>query len=227
MDETYFTFSPTADNTEYYVVDHGPTEQLGSYARGGDFVYYGTDIIATPGDLPVRVVDEDYLLVGQACFSSGRYRVDVRDPLAEDREIRRQCRRQQNQFLYDGLQIGFAAQLFGLGSLDSNPAKTVYELGKLTITNTSDEVRDLPAAFLEGFALRVIGRRIAPPDDAWPSEGVMLAAGESYSWTLKTSTVADPLSWVWTLEMEHSAKRAHVFHDKIDHIGGGLLSVRD
>jgi len=224
LDDTFFTKTSKSETPDQFVINRGVAERLGRYAHVGDFLYDGAMLLAVPGDLPLRLVGKDTLLIGDACINYGRYVTDLRDPHgADEREVGEQCdvHRRPDSILYDGLQIAFIPQLVGLGPNTKNPLATTYDLGRITITNTSDAIYELPARFLADFELKVDGTPIAPPDDAWPPQGVQLAPSESYSWQLKAHSAADPTFWSWVLKMRHTDERLMIFGDEPFDVGMG------
>lgn len=213
MGGSYFTVVPIDAVTDKHAINQGAATRLGRYAQVDDKLFELEQILARPGDLPVRVVDEDIVLIGSACFDYGQYVTDVSDPLAEDRVITDACDTQWRPEVidYDGLRIGFSSRLVPAGFSDTDPVMDVLEVGVLTITNQTDAPINLSPEFLSGFELNISGTYINQPDDAWPDGGVQLAANATHRWIYKVNTNADPTYWAWTLKMVHNAKRSEIF----------------
>jgi len=223
LDDTFFTKTSKSETPDQFVIDRGVAERLGRYARVGDFIYDGAKLLAVSGDLPVRLVGEDTLLIGNACFHHGLYETDLRDSNADVDDVRELCELERGAapILYDGLQIGFFPEIVDRGPVAGGATATEYALGRISITNTSDDLHTLPAWFLSGFDFQIYGTPIAPPDDAWPLEGIRLEPGQSHSWVLAANSDDDPRTWSWTLKMRHTDERATIFGDEPFYINTG------
>lgn len=221
----YFTIVPEDEVEDRHIIDHGPASRLGAYAVVGNEIFYGSRVVARPGDLPVRVGFDDDLLVGNACLSYGWYRSDVPDPNAGNDDISRICgaHSQSDFVLYDGLRIHFSPRMVSLGMGNTRPDLPMFDIGSMIIENLSDEPYFLTPEFLAGFDLRISDTSVEPPDDAWPVAGVVLAPEAIHSWPLRVQAVGDPFVWGWQLRMIHTAERKAIFDDKPFHVGDGLF----
>ena len=219
----YFTVVPEDEVEDRHIIDHGPASRLGAYAVVENEIFYGSRVVARPGDLPVRVGFDDDLLVGNACLSYGWYRSDVPDPNAENYDISRICGAHSlsDFVLYDGLQIHFSPRMISLGMGDTRPDLPMFDIGSMVIENLSDEPYFLTPEFLAGFDLRISDTSIEPPNDAWPDAGVLLAPDGKHSWPLRVQVIGDPFMWGWQLHMIHNAKRKAIFGDEPFHVGDG------
>ncbi|UWQ98172.1 DKNYY domain-containing protein [Rhodobacteraceae bacterium S2214] len=219
----YFTVVPEDEVEDRHIIDHGPASRLGAYAVVENEIFYGSRVVARPGNLPVGVGFDDDLLVGNACLSYGWYRSDVPDPNAENYDISRICgaHSQSDFVLYDGLRIHFSPRMISLGMGDTRPDLPMFDIGSMVIENLSDEPYFLTPEFLAGFDLRISDTSIEPADDAWPDTGVLLAPDETHSWPLRVQVIGDPFMWEWQLHMIHNAKRKAIFGDEPFHVGDG------
>lgn len=222
LEDRYFTLPPTPRPDGPVVIDHGPAERFGALALAGRALFYGGTIIARRGDLLLRQISDSMILVGPSCLRDGIFITDIPDPDAEREEIIALCgdARDATHILYQGLRIGFHPHPTASGPLMADARVTLYELGEIFIENTSQEPRDLPAAFLEGVSLRAEGADVKPPADAWPAEGVHLAPGQRHAWRLFAHSADIPKN-PWTLEMRHSAARMATFNAEPFIIGRG------
>lgn len=219
----YFTVVPEDEVEDRHIIDHGPASRLGAYAVVENEIFYGSRVVARPGDLPVRVGFDDDLLVGNACLSYGWYRSDVPDPNAENYDISRICgaHSQSDFVLYDGLRIHFSPRMISLGMGDTRPDLPMFDIGSMVIENLSDEPYFLTPEFLAGFDLLISDTSSEPPDDAWPDAGVLLAPDGNHSWPLRVQVIGDPFMWGWQMHMIHNAKRKAIFGDEPFHVGDG------
>lgn len=223
LGDRYFTLNEPSEAMEYVVKDHGRAERFGSMALADGVLFSGSQVVARPGDMSLRMINDNTVLIGVACYNYGDYVTDVADPAAEVPEITEVCQtmRRPDDVLYDGLRIGFQPTLTLLGPSDTNPGFVSYSLGEVFFENETDQTRELPADFLQSIELRVDGTLILPPDGAWDEQGVRLEPGQRHSWTLQEDTNDDPQYWGWSLSMRHNAVRAQVFDDAQFYIGNG------
>lgn len=223
LGDNYFTLNEPFEAGGPVVTDQGPAERFGSMAMVDGVLFHSTQVVARPGDVTVRMIDDDRLLIGAACYNFGNYVTDVADPTAEAPKIREVCQsmRPPDDVLYDGWRIAFQPGLTRLGLSETNPGFVSYALGQVSIENESDQTQSLPAEFLQDIELRVNGTLILPPDDAWDEKGMRVEPGQIHSWTLQADTNDDPQNWGWTLMMRHNAARAQVFDDALFYIGRG------
>lgn len=221
--DNYFTLNEPFDASAPVVKDHGIAERFGSMALASGALFHGARVVAHPGDMPLRMINADTLLIGVACYNFGTYVTDVADPAAEARQIMEVCQtmRPPPDVLYDGLRLAFRPALTHLGPSDTNPGFQSYALGQVIIENEADQSRNLHPEFLQGIELRINGTSISPPEDAWNKQGIRVEPGQDHRWTLRADTNDDPQYWGWTLLMHHSTARAQVFGDAQVYIGRG------
>ncbi|MCK0121562.1 DKNYY domain-containing protein [Loktanella sp. F6476L] len=223
MGADYFTVVPAEAVTDAHVVNQGSGIRVGRYAHVGGALFNRNEILAHPGDLPVRFLGEDTVLIGSTCMDFGEFVTDVIDPTADEREVRDNCStmRRPETVLYDGLRIAFWPRLLPIGFTETDPVMEILDIGSLAITNVSDAPIDLSPEFLAGFYLRINRTEITRPDDAWPDGGLRLEAGASHTWTYNVHTNADPTYWAWTLKMVHNVERSKIFDSDPFYIATG------
>lgn len=223
LGDNYFTLDEPVEATAPVVKDHGLAERFGNIALADGALFDGARVVAHPGDMPLRMINDNTLLIGVACYNFGTYVTDVADPAAEARQIMEVCQtmRPPPDVLYDGLRLAFRPALTHLGPSDAHPGFQSYALGQVIIENEADQIRNLHPEFLQGIELRIDGTPISPPEDAWDEQGVRVEPGQSHRWTLQADTNDDPQYWGWTLLMRPSTARAEVFGDAQFYIGRG------
>lgn len=223
LDDHYLTLADDPSREAPLIIDHGPSEPIGRMALSGGMIYYGEMVVARPGDLPLRKISPSSILVGSSCLDFGNFISDVPDPAADVTEIIPLC---QTMFrpptvLYEGLSIEFSPNPISLGPHPDLPEMTVYRLGEIVIENVTNAPIDVPSEFLEGLVLRVMGKAITPPVDAWPADGLKLDPDARHRWPLEVRSDGLPLDWGWVLQLRHSAPRASIFGTEPVTIGYG------
>ena len=201
--------------------------EMGNYTLSEGVIYSRGEPVATPGDLPLRLLNPDTLLVGPMCLSYGRYLTDVR-PDIDPADVFTACdvHRPPGRLAYDGLRVGFEQGQMVLGI---NPnGLTEVRLGWVLIENTGAAPRMVPEEFIasvrfmvttEGRPFEVTVTRPAPLPEAY-----LLDPGETLTWPVQVQSPDPRPRLGYRLELTHPPERARVLGQAPFEFGHGYFN---
>ena len=227
LGDRYLTLAGASEGQP--IIDHGPSQHIGDMALAGDTLFYGNEIVAHPGSLPLRQISRNRLLVGVSCLNNGNFVSDIPEPAAETSEILPLCQTMPplSAIMYEGLRIAFSPHPEMLRATTDQEELALYRLGEMSVENSTQAPIHVSAEFLAGLVLKVMDTEIEPPEGAWPKKGLTLASGTRHTWSFAVRTRDDPHDWGWVLYLHHSIRRRPVFGRGPVAIGRGSFSHDD
>lgn len=200
--------------------------EIGNYTLSEGVIYSWGEPVAMPGDLPLRLLNPDTLLVGTMCLSYGRYLTDV-PPDLDPADVFTACdvHRPSDRLAYDGLRIGFQP---GNAVLGFNPnGLNEVRLGWVQVENTGTAPRIVPEEFVASirFMVTTEGRpfeaEVTRP--APGPEGYRLAPDETLTWPVLVQSPNPRPSLGYRLDLTHPPDRARVLGQAPLEFGHGYL----